>query len=62
MIFDIIVFYMIVGLIVNWGLALVAIYGDDIGEVEVDFMGFFLTIPVWPLTIYSLISSFFGRD
>lgn len=53
---------MIIGLVINWGVALFALYTDDEGIVEIDAMNFFLTIPIWPLTLYNIISSFFEKD
>lgn len=55
-------FYMGVGLVINWIIALTALYANDDGMVEVDAMNFFLTIPAWPLTLWNIISSFFERE
>ncbi len=59
---DYFIFYMSVGLVINWLVALFALFTDDEGFVEVDAMNFFLTIPVWPITLFNIISSFFEKD
>lgn len=59
---DYFIYYMGVGLIINWLIALFALYTDDEGFVEVDAMNFFLTIPIWPITLFNIISSFFEKD
>lgn len=59
---DYFIFYMGVGLVINWIIALIAIYADDEGVVEVDAMNFFLTIPAWPNTLWNIISGFFERE
>lgn len=59
---DYFIFYMGVGLVINWLVALFALYVDNEGFVEVDAMNFFLTIPVWPITLYNIICSFFERN
>lgn len=56
---DIFLFYMIVGLVINWG---VGLWGMLFEEVEIDPMGFILTIPVWPLTVWNIITSFTDRS
>lgn len=53
---------MIVGLIINWGLALVALLGSEDEFMEVNMSHLLLTIPVWPLTLWQLVSSFTGKD
>lgn len=61
---DILIYYMIVGLVINWGVALYTIFVfDEDHEIEVDAMNFFLTIPIWPITLWEIISATFaGRD
>ncbi len=59
---DYFIFYMGVGLVINWLVALFALFTDDEGLVEVDAMNFFLTIPAWPYTLYNFICSFFNKD
>lgn len=56
------IYYMGVGLIINWLVALFALYTDDEGLVEIDAMNFFLTIPTWPLTLWNIISNLSERD
>lgn len=59
---DYFIYYMSVGLVINWLVALFALFTDEEGIVEIDAMNFFLTIPIWPVTLYNIISSFFERD
>lgn len=59
---DILIFYVIVGYTINNIVALVALYGDDEGEVEIDFPNFILTIPAWPYTLYNVIAAIFSKD
>lgn len=52
---EFILFYFGVGLIVNWG---VALWGMIFEYEDIDPMGFILTIPIWPLTVWNIITSF----
>lgn len=54
---DFLVFYMGLGLAVNWAIALFLLYSDD--YVEIDWPLLFLTIPAWPYTLYLFIASRF---
>lgn len=58
---DFIIFYLVVGYIVNNIIGLIALYGSD-GDVEVDFGAFLLTIPVWPYTLFSVIAALLSKD
>jgi hypothetical protein len=54
---------MIVGYFVNNIIALFALYGEDEDQfAEIDFTNFILTIPIWPLTLFQMISAFFSKD
>lgn len=60
---DFAIFYLIVGYIVNNTIALIGLYGADEDEdVEVDGMGFLLTIPVWPYTLFRFIQAYTQGD
>ena len=56
-----IIYYLIIGYVVNNAIALFAIYFDD-GYVEVDFPAFIITIPAWPHTLYQVVASIFGKE
>lgn len=60
--FELFMFYMGVGLVLNWVIALYVMFTDPDRVYELDVANFFLTIPIWPLTLYEIISSFFVRD
>ena len=59
---DIFYLYMIIGLVVNWGVSLFALYGDEGDEIEIDAFNFFLTIPTWPITVYNIVRSLISKD
>lgn len=52
---------MIVGLVVNWGVSLFVVYGEDEG-LAIDPMDFFLTIPTWPITLYGIVQALIRKD
>lgn len=51
---------MLVGLAVNWIMSLYVLMTEEYAEV--DFMGFVLTIPIWPYTLYEIIAAFFNKE
>lgn len=59
---DLFIFYMAVGLVTNWAVALYCLFTGEFDEMEVDPMNFFLTIPIWPLTIWNVITSFTNKE
>lgn len=59
MFIDFLIYYAAIGLAFNWIMALIAILSDPYGMTKVDMGAFILTIPVWPLSLYQLIASFF---
>lgn len=59
---DFIIFYFVLGVVINWIVSLYALLTDEEGAIEIDAMGFILTTAVWPVTVYNIINSFFSKE
>jgi len=59
---DIFWYYVGVGFFMNLILALIAIYGDEDGGLEVDGTLFFLTMFAWPYTLFNVISALLSKE
>lgn len=61
---DFILFYLGVGVVVNWAVVIFLIFVAEVeneDDVAIDYGHAIATVPVWPYTVFTLISGLLDR-